>query len=98
MPAPRFGALLLDLDGTLLDVEISSFVEAFLSLAAARFGGPADEPRIVRAMGAAARAMALAADGARTLDHIFLETFAPAVDLAPEQVRAVLEDFYRGEF
>jgi HAD superfamily hydrolase (TIGR01549 family) len=94
----RPGALLLDLDGTLLDVEISSFVEAFLELAASRFGAPADEPRIVGALGAAARAMALAGGGDRTLDHVFLETFAPAVDLTPGQVRAVFEDFYQGEF
>lgn len=94
----RITTLLLDLDGTLLDVEISGFVEAFLSLAARRFGGPADESRIIRALGAAARAMARAGGGDRTLDHVFLESLARAVDLTPDQVRAVFDDFYRNEF
>jgi FMN phosphatase YigB (HAD superfamily) len=98
MRAPRFGALLLDLDGTLLDVEMRSFLEAFFPLAAARFGGPQEQEVIAGAMGAAARAMALAADGARTVDHVFLESFAPAVDLTPDQVRAVFEEFHREEF
>ncbi|HWR98090.1 MAG TPA: HAD family hydrolase [Candidatus Methanoperedens sp.] len=98
MPAPRYGALLLDLDGTLLDVEMSGFLEAFFPLAASRFGGPRELPRITRALGAAARAMSLAGDGARTVDLIFLETFAPAVGFTADQARAVFEDFYREEF
>jgi len=98
MPAPRFGALLLDLDGTLLDVEMAGFLEAFFPLAASRFGGPRERIRIARALGEAARAMALAGDGARTVDLIFLEGLAPAVGLTPDQVRAVFEDFYREEF
>jgi FMN phosphatase YigB (HAD superfamily) len=35
----RYRTLLLDLDGTLLDVEMRGFLEAFFPLAAARFGG-----------------------------------------------------------
>lgn len=98
MRPPRFRTLLLDLDGTLLDIEISAFLEAYLPLAASRFGGPAEEPRLVRALGAAARAMALARAGERTVDHVFLEAFAPAAGLAPEAVRAVFEEFHRDEF
>lgn len=98
MPAPRLGTLLLDLDGTLLDLEMAGFLEAFFPLAAARFGGPGETEHIARAMGEAARAMARADDGARTVDLVFLEAFAPAVGLTPDQVRAVFEDFYREEF
>ncbi|HEY5999354.1 MAG TPA: HAD family hydrolase [bacterium] len=98
MRAPRYRALLLDLDGTLLDVEMRSFLEAFFPLAAARFGGPREADAIARALGEAARAMARATDGARTVDVVFLEAFAPAVGLTPGQVRAVFEDFYGGDF
>jgi FMN phosphatase YigB (HAD superfamily) len=98
MRAPRYRALLLDLDGTLLDVEMPSFLEAFFPLAAARFGGPGETAGIARALGEAARAMGRATDGARTVDLVFLEAFAPAVGLTPGQVRAVFEDFYAGEF
>jgi len=96
--SPPFTTLLLDLDGTLLDVEMRSFLEAFFPLAATRFGGPGETSRISRAMGAAARAMMEARDGARTVDLVFLETFAPAVGCTPAEARARFAAFYREEF
>jgi FMN phosphatase YigB (HAD superfamily) len=96
--APRFTTLLLDLDGTLLDVEMRSFLEAFFPLAAARFGGPGESDRISQAMGMAARAMMEARDGARTVDLVFLEALAPAVGCTPAEVRTTLAAFYRDEF
>lgn len=98
MSRPRFTTLLLDLDGTLLDVEMRSFLEAFFPLAAARFGGPGEARRISQAMGEAARAMMAARDGARTVDLIFLESFAAAVGSSPAEVRATFAAFYRKEF
>jgi FMN phosphatase YigB (HAD superfamily) len=98
MPPPRFTTLLLDLDGTLLDVEMSGFLEAFFPLAAARFGGPGETQRISEAMGEAARAMMETRDGVRTLDLIFLESFAPAVGCTAEEVREIFASFYRREF
>jgi FMN phosphatase YigB (HAD superfamily) len=95
--APRFTTLLLDLDGTLLDVEMRDFLDAFFPLAAARFGGPGETPRIAGAMVAAARAM-FASEGGPTLDRVFLEAFAPAVGRGTEAVRGQLEAFYREEF
>lgn len=98
MSAARFTTLLLDLDGTLLDVDMRSFLEAFFPLAAARFGGPGETRRIAQAIGEAARAMMEARDGARTVDLIFLERFAPAAGRTPAQVRAGFAAFYREEF
>jgi len=94
----RFTTLLLDLDGTLLDVEMRGFLESFFPLAAARFGGPEEVPRISQALGDAARAMLTARDGARTLDLVFLEVFAPAVGCTPAQARATFAASYREEF
>jgi len=94
---PSFTTLLLDLDGTLLDVEMQSFLEAFFPLVAARFAAPGDSRRVAQAMSDAARAM-WASDGASTLDWVFLEAFAPAVGLTPDQVRGVLEDFHQVQF
>jgi len=96
--SPRFTTLLLDLDGTLLDVEMRSFLEAFFPLAAAHFGEPGEARRIARAMGDAARAMMEARDGARTVDLVFLDTFAAAVGCTPAEARARFAAFYRGEF
>lgn len=98
MTSPRFTTLLLDLDGTLLDVEMRGFLEAFFPLAAARFGGPGETRRISQAMEDAARAMMAARDGTRTVDLVFLETFAPAVGYTSAAVRTTFAAFYREEF
>lgn len=94
----RYTTLLLDLDGTLIDVEMRSFLEAFFPLAAARFAPPGESGRITRALNLAVRAMMLAVDGARTVDHVFLESFAPAVGGTPDAVRESFAEFYRGEY
>lgn len=98
MSPPRFSTLLLDLDGTLLDVEMRLFLEAYFPLAAARFGGPGETRRLTRAMGEAAHAMMAARDGARTVDTIFLESFAAAAGRTPAEVRGEFAAFYRDEF
>ena len=98
MSAARLSTLLLDLDGTLLDIEMRSFLEAFFPLAAARFGEPGETRRVAQAMADAARAMTEARDGARTVDHVFLESFAPAVGRTPAEVRTIFAAFYREEF
>jgi FMN phosphatase YigB (HAD superfamily) len=95
---PRYSTLLLDLDGTLLDVDMHGFLDAFFPLAAARFGAPGDARRIAGAIASAARAMMLAEGGERTVDHVFLESLAPAVGLAPAAVRDTFAAFYAGEF
>jgi FMN phosphatase YigB (HAD superfamily) len=95
---PRYSTLLLDLDGTLLDVEMQSFLEAYFPLVAARFGGPGERHRISEAMIAAARSMMAETGGVRTLDLVFLESFAPAVRCTAEEAREILASFHRGEF
>ncbi len=94
----HYRTLLFDLDGTLLDVEMRSFLEAFFPLAAARFAAPGHRRLAAQAMQEAARAMMLATDGGRTLDHVFLEAFAPRVGGLPEEVRRTLAAFHREEF
>jgi len=94
----RFTTLLLDLDGTLLDVEMRPFLAAFFPLAAARFGPPEQTLRITQALGEAARAMMAASGGERTVDLVFLETFAGAVGSTPAAVRSAFAAFYREEF
>ncbi len=98
MRSLRFTTLLLDLDGTLLDVEMRSFLDAFFALAAARFGSPGEARRVSQAMGEAARAMMAARDGARTVDLVFLESFASAVGCTPAEARARFAACYREEF
>ena len=96
--APRVTTLLLDLDGTLLDIEMRMFLEAYFPLAARRFGALADTPRITQLLAEAARALFDARDGERTVGSVFLETLAPGVGCTPAEVRDTFAAFYRDEF
>jgi FMN phosphatase YigB (HAD superfamily) len=96
--APRYPTLLLDLDGTLLDVDMRGFLDAFFRLAAAHFGSPGETQRVGQAMNDAALAMARASTGARTVDLVFLEAFAPAVGRTPQQVRTAFAALYADKF
>lgn len=95
---PPVTTLLLDLDGTLLDVDMPAFLQAYFSLAGRRFVGTAELPRLTPALAAAARKMAAYRAGTRTLDRIFLEAFSPATKRPPTEVRGIFSAFHRAEF
>lgn len=90
--------LLLDLDGTLLDVDMGLFMEAYFPLAAARLGGRGRIRRTAGAMAAAARAMFANRDPGRTLDRIFFETLGRELGRTPEDLRRSFEEFHAEEF
>ncbi len=95
--ARRPRTLLLDLDGTLLDVDMPAFLDGFFALAADRLAAPARRRETEDAMIEAARGMFASRDPARTLDLVFLEALADAVGSGAEQLRAGLAAFHAGE-
>lgn len=95
---PRLTTLLFDLDGTLLDVDMTAFLGAFFPLAAGRFGTAAERQRIVDALIAAARLMMTTRAGDRTLDEVFLASFSREVGRSPEETRQIFAAFHREEF
>jgi FMN phosphatase YigB (HAD superfamily) len=90
--------LLLDLDGTLLDIDMPAFLKVYFSLAGRRFVSPLELPRITPALAAAARKMAAYRAGTHTLDRVFLEAFSRAIKRPPIEVRGVFTAFHRAEF
>jgi len=95
---PPVNTLLFDLDGTLLDIDMPSFLKAYFSLAGRRFVSPPKLPRITPALAAAARKMAAYRAGAHTLDWVFLEAFSRAIKRPAVEVRGVFTAFHHTEF
>jgi len=94
-PGRALEALLFDLDGTLLQVRMSRFLESYFPLLAARFGAGGDLPRFRAALIDSVREMMHSRDGKRLLSTVFLESFAPKVDRDAAGVTAVFEEFHR---
>jgi FMN phosphatase YigB (HAD superfamily) len=90
-----FKALLFDLDGTLLQVRMSRFLEAYFPLLAARFGADDDLPRFRGALIDSVRDMLESRNDRKLLFQVFLDSFAPKVDRDAAGVTTVFEGFHR---
>ncbi len=87
-------ALLLDLDGTLLDNDMDRFLPAYLGRLAAHMAHVAEPERFTRVLLAATDHMMANQDPARTLRQAFAERFYPAFGAVEEDMRHELEAFY----
>lgn len=91
-------ALLLDLDGTLLDNEIDAFLQVYLK-ALSRHMAPWIPPeRLVPQLLTSTAVMLDNREPARTLQKTFADDFYPALGTTEQAMRPHLLGFYREEF
>jgi HAD superfamily hydrolase (TIGR01549 family) len=98
MQSTRFRALLLDLDDTLIDNSVETFVPAYLRALEAFVVGVVPPGRIVEELLAATRAMNSNSGSESSNEEIFTAAFYPALGMPREEVEPLLERFYREEF
>ena len=91
-------AVLFDLDGTLLHVDTSEFIEAYTRLLANWFAGHVEPGRFVRQLTEATRAMMNNRDPSRTNHEVFAQTFYGPLGLTEASAAAHLADFYAREY
>lgn len=90
--------LLFDLDDTLLDNDMSTFVPAYLRLWSEHISPRVDGDHLVREMLAGTRAMVENTDPARTLRSVFASRFYPALGLRESELRDDVAVFYAERF
>ncbi len=89
--------LLIDLDGTLLGVDMAVFSGPFVTLVE-RFLSPLVPPALSRrGLQEGFRAIATGRDGL-LLSEVFAEQFGAIASLPPDRVDALFGEFYRGPF
>jgi len=91
----RIQAVLFDLDGTLVGVDMQVFIPAYLEGLAARLTDLAHSRQIARVMRGAVVDMLTRVDGSRTLEQRLLEHLDDRLNIPPERYRAALDDFCR---
>jgi FMN phosphatase YigB (HAD superfamily) len=93
----RFGAVFFDLDGTLLDVDMTAFLAQYLRLAAARLAHliPPDHfvPHLLRATN-----VMVENDGRATNEAVFWEAFTPLVKRERSELEPAFEALYAEDF
>lgn len=90
-------ALLLDLDGTLLDIDFHAFLDEYAATVAARFTDVAPVDVVKRQLFLSTRAMIFNDRPGRTTLQAFLEDFNAVIPL-PDDAMARFEDYYLTEF
>jgi FMN phosphatase YigB (HAD superfamily) len=90
--------LLFDLDDTLLDNNMDTFLPAYLQALSAHMASYADPRRLVKTLMAASNQMIANLRPDRTLEEVFDAGFYPPLRIAKEEVRGILDTFYTDEF
>lgn len=90
-------AVLFDLDGTLIDVDMQRFVPAYLRRLTENMGSHVSPVRATRALHQAVAAMFANNDRSMTLENILLDVLQSELGLSPEAYAASLERFCRND-
>lgn len=90
--------LLLDLDDTLLDTNLESFVPAYFQALAAHLANHVSESVTVNALVQGLSLMNESEDPTRTLQEVFEADFYPKLGMAKTELLETLNDFYDNKF
>jgi len=94
----RFDALLLDLDGTLLQLDLLRFIPAYMEALAAYFSPRLPREKFTAHLFAAIKAMLESDDPGRTNEAVFYEEFCRRLEVERREIDPLIERFYREEF
>lgn len=90
--------LLIDLDDTLLENSIETFLPAYLKALSKHLSNHLQPEVMIRELLRATDQMLVNQNPQKTLEEVFDETFYPAVKVSKEELKPVIESFYRRVF
>ena len=90
--------LLLDLDDTLLQNDMETFIPAYLRALSKHLAGKVSPDHLVKQLMRATQIMIANDRPDRTLKEVFDQAFYPALGLEESQVQQEIEDFYQNHF
>ncbi len=86
--------LLLDLDDTLLNTNIDSFIPAYFQALSRELAPQVAPELMLRALMSGTKQMMASEDFSQTLEEVFNTTFYPQIDACREEVVNAIENFY----
>jgi HAD superfamily hydrolase (TIGR01549 family) len=90
-------AILFDLDGTLLELNMDLFVPQYLKLLAGNFVHLMKPNKFISQLMKASTAVDKN-DGKRTNEEVFAEAFFPLIGHSPEEIMPIIDNFYITDF
>ncbi|MDY6826050.1 MAG: HAD hydrolase-like protein [Bacillota bacterium] len=94
----KYTALLLDLDGTLLILDIEQFIPAYIDALSRRFIELIDRELFIKHLIGTTNKMVANDDPDRNNETIFYQEFCGRTGLTYGQIKPIIDDFYRDDF
>lgn len=94
----NYKALLIDLDGTLLDLDIQQFISAYIDALSDRFVEHLDKTVFAEQLFGATSVMVTNDDPDKSNEKVFYEDFCRRIGLSEKEIKPVVKDFYEKEF
>ncbi len=96
--AGGFEAILLDLDGTLLDLNVEDFISAYIDLLAMRFAGKVDRDLFADHLFQSTGIMVQNTDPGKKNIEVFYDDFCRRIGMSMEEIEPIVSDFYKHDF
>lgn len=94
----QYRALLLDLDGTLLEIDMKEFIPAYIQALAPYFAGIVSPENFARHLLKATEEMIQSRNPDRANEDIFFDSFCRLLEKPYETIRPILDRFYMEEY
>jgi len=95
VPAENIRAILFDLDGTLLDIEMESYIDGYVEGLAQCFKDVTDRTVFAEVLISSAYALLSSRSGEQTNEQYFLSMVASQLGIEKRQLRQRLQHFYK---
>ncbi|WP_066637800.1 HAD family hydrolase [Desulfolucanica intricata] len=93
-----FKAILFDLDGTLLPMDLDEFVRHYFSLLTEKLAYLINPELMYQSILTATKAMIQSTEPDKSNETVFFDTFLPLVKLSEDTLRPAFDQFYQNEF
>ncbi len=94
----NYKALLLDLDGTLLDLDVEQFIPAYINALSKQFSGYLNHDDFVKHLFEATRVMVENNDPGKKNETVFYKEFCSRIGTSREEIQPIIDDFYQNSF
>ena len=91
-------AILFDLDGTLLDIDLEKFIIAYIDVLSKKFASYISRDDFVVHLFGATSVMIENDDPSKKNQTVFYEDFCRRIGLTKEQIKPIIDDFYKSDF
>ena len=91
-------AILFDLDGTLIDNDMNTFLPPYFKALTNKVAGLVDPQKLIAQLTASTQAMVMNTNPARTMEEAFAADFFPKIGLPSEKLLPLFNDFYLHEY